>query len=174
MGMFTSINIAATGMSAERLRTDVISNNIANASTTRTPEGGAFKKSEVIFEPVASDNPTWRLPFVNEDMDNGPGKGVRVKTISKDTSQGRLVYDPQHPDAIQSGPNKGYVEYPNVNNFGVTETYRRRALDGVREMTEADRQRIVAQNQAYSEQGLRVLAFAYKESDEALSVVLEG
>jgi flagellar basal-body rod protein FlgC len=113
--MFTSINIAATGMSAERLRTDVISNNIANASTTRTPEGGAFKKSEVIFEPVASDNPTWRLPFVNEDMDNGPGKGVRVKTISKDTSQGRLVYDPQHPDAIQSGPNKGYVEYPNVN-----------------------------------------------------------
>ncbi|BDC95577.1 MULTISPECIES: flagellar basal body rod protein FlgC [Treponema] len=115
MGMFTSINIAATGMSAERLRTDVISNNIANASTTRTPEGGAFKKSEVIFEPVASDNPTWRLPFVNEDMDNGPGKGVRVKTISKDTSQGRLVYDPQHPDAIQSGPNKGYVEYPNVN-----------------------------------------------------------
>lgn len=115
MGMFTSINIAATGMSAERLRTDVISNNIANASTTRTQEGGAFKKSEVIFEPVASDNPTWRLPFVNEDMDNGPGKGVRVKTISKDTSQGRLVYDPQHPDAIQSGPNKGYVEYPNVN-----------------------------------------------------------
>ena len=115
MGMFTSINIAATGMSAARLRTDVISNNIANASTTRTPEGGAFKKSEVIFEPVASDNPTWRLPFVNEDMDNGPGKGVRVKTISKDTSQGRLVYDPQHPDAIQSGPNKGYVEYPNVN-----------------------------------------------------------
>lgn len=115
MGMFTSINIAATGMSAERLRTDVISNNIANASTTRTPEGGAFKKSEVIFEPVASDNPTWRLPFVNDDMDNGPGKGVRVKTISKDTSQGRLVYDPQHPDAIQSGPNKGYVEYPNVN-----------------------------------------------------------
>ena len=113
--MFTSINIAATGMSAERLRTDVISNNIANASTTRTPEGGAFKKSEVIFEPVASDNPTWRLPFVNDDMDNGPGKGVRVKTISKDTSQGRLVYDPQHPDAIQSGPNKGYVEYPNVN-----------------------------------------------------------
>ena len=52
---------------------------------------------------------------MNEDMDNGPGKGVRVKTISKDTSQGRLVYDPQHPDAIQSGPNKGYVEYPNVN-----------------------------------------------------------
>lgn len=115
MGMFTSINIAATGMSVERLRTDVISNNIANASTTRTPEGGAFKKSLVILEPVASEHPTMRTPFFDESMDNGPGKGVRVKTISKDTSQGRMVYDPTHPDAIQSGPNKGYVEYPNVN-----------------------------------------------------------
>lgn len=115
MGMFTSINIASTGMSAERLRTDVISNNIANASTTRTPEGGAFKKAMVVLEPVASEHPTWRMPFTPADQDNGAGKGVRVKTISKDTSQGRMVYDPTHPDAIQSGPNKGYVEYPNVN-----------------------------------------------------------
>lgn len=115
MGMFNSINIAATGMSVERLRTDVISNNIANASTTRTPEGGAFKKSMVVLEPVASEHPTWRMPFVDADQDNGPGKGVRVRTISKDTSQGRLVYDPSHPDAIKSGPNAGYVEYLNVN-----------------------------------------------------------
>lgn len=115
MGMFTSINIAATGMSAERLRTDVISNNIANASTTRTPEGGAFKKAMVILEPVASEHPTWRMPFVPADQDNGPGKGVRVRTITKSTEQGRLVYDPSHPDAIKSGPNAGYVEYPNVN-----------------------------------------------------------
>lgn len=115
MGMFTSINIAATGMSVERLRTDVISNNIANASTTRTPEGGAFKKSSVILEPAASEHPTWRTPFVSADQDNGPGKGVRVKQIVKDTSEGRFVYDPTNPDAIQSGPHKGYVEYPNVN-----------------------------------------------------------
>lgn len=115
MGMFTSINIAATGMSVERLRTDVISNNIANASTTRTPEGGAFKKSTVIIEPIASSHPTWRMPFVSAEQDNGPGKGVRVREIVKDTTQGRMVYDPANPDAIQSGPNKGYVEYPNVN-----------------------------------------------------------
>ena len=115
MGMFTSINIAATGMSVERLRSDVISNNIANASTTRTPEGGAFKKSMVILEPIASAHPTWRMHFVNAEQDNGPGKGVRVREIKKDTSQGRMVYDPTNPDAIQSGPNKGYVEYPNVN-----------------------------------------------------------
>ena len=63
MGLFTSINIAATGMSAERLRTDVISNNIANASTTRTQEGGAFKRSRVVFEPVSAGRPQFRTPF---------------------------------------------------------------------------------------------------------------
>ena len=115
MGMFTSINIAATGMAAERLRSDVISDNIANASTTRTQEGGAFKKSSVILRPIADSNPQWRMPFTPASLDNGPGKGVKVMEIVKDTSQGRLVYDPDHPDAIQSGPNKGYVEYPNVN-----------------------------------------------------------
>ena len=61
MGMFTSINIATTGMSVERLRSDVISNNIANVSTTRTPEGGAFKKSSVIVEPIASAH-QWQFP----------------------------------------------------------------------------------------------------------------
>lgn len=115
MGLFTSINIAATGMSVERLRTDVISNNIANATTTRTQEGGAYRKQSVIVEPVASSNPQWRFPFVDSELDNGPGKGVRVREIVKDSEQGRMVYDPNHPHAIQSGPNKGYVEYPNVN-----------------------------------------------------------
>lgn len=115
MGMFTSINIASTGMAAERLRSDVISNNIANASTTRTQEGGAFKKSTVIMRPVSDKSATWRTPFVPSDLDNGPGKGVKVLEITKDTSQGRMVYDPDHPHAIKSGPNKGYVEYPNVN-----------------------------------------------------------
>lgn len=115
MGLFTSINIAATGMSVERLRTDVISNNIANATTTRTQEGGAYRKQSVIVEPIASSNPQWRFPFVDSELDNGSGKGVRVREIVKDSEQGRMVYDPSHPDAIQSGPNKGYVEYPNVN-----------------------------------------------------------
>ena len=115
MGLFTSINIAATGMAAERLRSDVISDNIANASTTRTQDGGPFKKSTVVFRPVADDNPQWRTPFSPASIDNGPGAGVKVVEITKDTSQGRLVYDPSHPDAIKSGPNAGYVEYPNVN-----------------------------------------------------------
>lgn len=115
MGLFTSINIASTGLAAERLKSDVISNNIANASTTRTQEGGAFKRSRIIFEPVADSNPTWRTPYLPENLDNGPGRGVKVREIVKDTSRGALVYDPTHPDAIKSGPEKGYVEYPNVN-----------------------------------------------------------
>ncbi len=115
MGMFTSINIAASGMAAERLRSDVISDNIANASTTRTQEGGAFRKSSVVFAPVSDYNPQWNSPFTPSALDNGPGKGVKVLEIVKDTSEGRYVYDPDHPDAIKSGPHTGYVEYPNVN-----------------------------------------------------------
>ena len=115
MGLFTSINIASTGMSAERLRSDVISDNIANASTTRTQDGGAFKRSRIIFEPAEKKTAQWRSPFTPSSLDAGPGKGVKVREIVKDTSEGRLVYDPDHPDAIKSGPHAGYVEYPNVN-----------------------------------------------------------
>ena len=63
MGLFTAINIAASGMTAERLRTDVISNNIANASTTRTAEGGPFERSRVVLRPRV-DQPYFRMPFL--------------------------------------------------------------------------------------------------------------
>jgi flagellar basal-body rod protein FlgC len=101
-------------MSAERLRTDVIADNIANASTTRTAEGGPFKRSRVIMRPRVQQ-PFWRSPFLPDGMDNGPGAGVRVAEIEKDNSPPRLVYDPTHPDAIKTGPRKGYVEMPNVD-----------------------------------------------------------
>lgn len=114
MGLFTTINIAASGMTAERLRTDVISDNIANASTTRTPEGGPFKRSRVILRPRV-DTPYWRTPFQPAGLDNGVGRGVRVSGVEKDSTPPRLVYDPTHPDALSSGPNAGYVEMPNVN-----------------------------------------------------------
>lgn len=114
MGLFTSINIAASGMSAERLRTDVISDNIANASTTRTQDGGAFRRSRVVLS--QKDNGVdWRTPFTPEEISRGPGSGVKVVSVEKDDSDLRLVYDPTHPDAIKSGPKAGYVEYPNVN-----------------------------------------------------------
>ncbi len=115
MGIFTSINTAASGLTAQRLRLDVIANNIANVNTTRTTEGGPFRRSRVIFRPRVSQ-PYWRSPFLPEYLDNGVGKGVRVIKIEKDTdAKNKLVYDPTHPDAILSGPKKGYVEFPNVN-----------------------------------------------------------
>ncbi|MDC7236028.1 MAG: flagellar basal body rod protein FlgC [Spirochaetales bacterium] len=115
MGLFSSINTAATGLSAERLRLDVISDNIANANTTRTADGGPYRKSRVVFRPV-TEQPYWRTPFLPESLDNGVGQGVRVSKIEKDMdSELKLVYDPTHPDAIKTGPKKGYVEYPNVN-----------------------------------------------------------
>ncbi|MDA3956586.1 flagellar basal body rod protein FlgC [Oceanispirochaeta sp.] len=115
MGLFSSINTASTGLSAERMRLDVISDNIANANTTRTSDGGPFRRSRVVFRPMVNQ-PYWRSPFLPEQMDNGIGKGVRVSKIEKDMDDDlRLVYDPTHPDAIKTGPQKGYVEYPNVN-----------------------------------------------------------
>ncbi len=115
MGLFTSINTAGSGLSAQRTRLDVIADNIANANTTRTTEGGPFRRSRVVFRPRV-DQPYWRSPFLPKFLDNGIGKGVRITSIEKDrTDEPRLVYDPTHPDAIKDGPRKGYVEYPNVN-----------------------------------------------------------
>ena len=115
MGLFTSINIASSGMAAQRVRGDVISDNIANVSTTRTAEGGPFRRSRVIMRPRV-DSPYWRSPFLPEGMDNGIGAGVRVAEVQKDyKSENKLVYDPTHPDAIKTGPREGYVEMPNVD-----------------------------------------------------------
>jgi flagellar basal-body rod protein FlgC len=115
MGLFSSINTAASGLTAQRLRQDVIADNIANATTTRTPEGGPFRRSRVIVRPRV-EQPYFKGPFVPDRLDNGVGKGVRVVGIEKDMdAELRLVYDPTHPDAIKSGPREGYVEYPNVN-----------------------------------------------------------
>src|SRR4030042_4554562 len=114
MGLFTTINISGTGLSAQRLRMDVISNNIANVNTTRTSDGNVFKKSNVILRP-RDDERIYRSPFLPEKLKTGPGNGVKVTEIKESTEESRLVYDPDHPDAIKNGPKKGYVEYPNVN-----------------------------------------------------------
>jgi flagellar basal-body rod protein FlgC len=115
MGIFSSINTAASGLTAQRLRLDVISDNIANANTTRTTEGGPFRRSRVVFRPRV-DEPYWRSPFLPSYLKNEIGSGVRVVNIGKDmASPPRLVWDPTHPDSIKTGPRAGYVEYPNVN-----------------------------------------------------------
>jgi flagellar basal-body rod protein FlgC len=115
MGLFSSINIAATGLSAERVRLDVIADNMANVNTTRTPEGGPFRRSRVIMRPRV-DSPYWRSPFLPQSLDNGIGRGVRPAEIQKDYStKNPLRWDPTHPDAIKFGPNEGFVELPNID-----------------------------------------------------------
>lgn len=115
MGIFTSINTAASGMTAQRTRLDVIADNIANVNTTRTPQGGPFRRSRVIFRPRVSQ-PYWRSPFLPKYLQNQIGRGVRIVDIQKDYKDKTILkWDPNHPDAIISGPNAGMVEYPNIN-----------------------------------------------------------
>ncbi|MCB1309356.1 MAG: flagellar basal body rod protein FlgC [Leptospiraceae bacterium] len=115
MGMFDSINIAATGLSAQRLRLDVISNNIANANTTRNANGdGPYRRDRVVMTPINQRN-VWRSPVYPRGLETGMGRGVKIERIEKDMSDFRLMYDPSHPDAIQIGNMKGYVRLPNVN-----------------------------------------------------------
>jgi len=114
MGIFSSINASSSGLTAQRLRMDVISNNIANADTTRTPEGGPYRRSRVVLRP-RDDSYQFKSPLLPKPLESGPGKGVRVTEITKDQSPLKLKYDPSHPDAIKSGPKKGYVKMPNVD-----------------------------------------------------------
>lgn len=106
MGIFGAIDIAASGMTAERFRLDVISNNIANVNTTRTVDGGPYKRQFVVFETrnaeVGSSGGLPRYRNMN---------GVRVTGINKDDTPPRLVYEPGHPDADADG----YLRLPNIN-----------------------------------------------------------
>ncbi|TAK24681.1 MAG: flagellar basal body rod protein FlgC [Chloroflexota bacterium] len=115
MSVFAALRISASGLNAQRLRMDVITNNIANAETTRTPEGGAFRRQQVLFSPRY----TGRVPFfslLRGDVRRTEALAPRIEGIQPigivdDPTPSRRVYDPSHPD---SGPD-GFVEYPNVN-----------------------------------------------------------
>lgn len=112
MGMFLGIDASASGLTAERLRMDVISNNIANANTTRTDRGGAFHRRYVVFEP--RDRAPKKFEHVLKKavgLNRQTGEGVRAVQITEDDTPGPMVYEPGHPDANA----EGYVEKPNVN-----------------------------------------------------------
>ncbi len=110
MGYYDSVEISASGLSAERLAMDVIANNIANANTTRTAQGGAFKRQLVIFaqKPGAADPNT--DPFDPTQPQQANVEGVQAVGITNDNSPDRLVFDPGNPEADP----RGYVHYPNV------------------------------------------------------------
>ena len=130
IGLFSGLNISATGLRAQRVRQNVIASNLANAETTRTPEGGPYKRQSVVLS-TGHDEKEFRAVFPQEQLegwntqkehlripgDRFPivkeniGTGVKVDAIEEDGSDARLVYDPTHPDANT----EGYVAYPNIN-----------------------------------------------------------
>jgi flagellar basal-body rod protein FlgC len=115
MSFFNTMNISASGLTAQRLRMDIISENIANVNTTRTADGGPYKRKTVLFEEIR-DNDPFSLVFENifglgNRVPAPQGMGVRVTDIVEDDSPGNLVYDPTHPDADELG----YVRMPNIN-----------------------------------------------------------
>ncbi|MCQ2969529.1 MAG: flagellar basal body rod protein FlgC [Clostridium sp.] len=97
MGMFDSMRISASGLSAERLRMDIISSNVANAQTTRTEDGGPYVRRVAVFKEALDEA--------------GKCKGITAVKIVKDESELEKVYDPTHVDADENG----YVTMPNVN-----------------------------------------------------------
>lgn len=109
MSMFSSFNINASGMTAQRYRMDVISENVANANTTRTADGTPYRRKMVYFEEKQADFGTC---LHNATGQYTGGQGVKVTGVYEDTkTEMKMVYDPSHPDANEDG----YVFYPNVD-----------------------------------------------------------
>lgn len=109
MGLFQSFNINASGMTAERFRTDIISENIANVNSTSTEEGGPYRRKIVTFaeKPVTPFG-----QYYSASKNKVVGNGVKVSSVTRDYSTDFTEeYDPSNPDADENG----YVYYPNVN-----------------------------------------------------------
>jgi flagellar basal-body rod protein FlgC len=106
MGMFNAMRTSTSGLSAERLRMDTISSNIANSKTTRTENGGPYRRKIAVFQENLDDE----LGKISDPLEFN-GKGIKAVGIVEDKSPFPMVYDPAHPDARDDG----YVEMPNVD-----------------------------------------------------------
>ena len=110
MGLFQAFDISASGMTAERFRTDIIAQNIANVNTTRTEDGTPYRRKIVTF---SEKQVTPFSDYYNTSRNAGRiGNGVKVSSVKEDEETDFVMeYDPSHPDADENG----YVSYPNVN-----------------------------------------------------------
>lgn len=111
MGIFTGMNVAATGLTAQQLRLDTIAENMANSNTTRTKDGTPYRRKMVVMAAQGSLSGFDRILF--NKLNTYQPSGVKIAGIVQDPSDYKLAYDPDHPDADENG----YVEYPNVDIF---------------------------------------------------------
>ena len=109
MGLFQSFNISASGMTAQRFRTDIIAENIANVNTTSTESGGPYRRKIVTFQ---EKDVTPFSQYLSTSRNRAVGNGVKISKVSEDYETDFIMeYDPSNPDADENG----YVSYPNVN-----------------------------------------------------------
>ena len=108
MSLFGVLSVSASGMAAQRTRAELLVQNLANSETTRTPEGGPYRRQDAVFQSAPQTSP-FSAVFQSE-MTNGVA-GVEVAQVVEDTSGGDKRYQPGHPDADEDG----YVTYPSIN-----------------------------------------------------------
>lgn len=108
MSLLSALSVSASGMSAQRTRAELLVENLANAETTRTPDGGPYKRKDAVFTSAAQSSP-FAAVFQTE-MDSGVD-GVQVSDVIEDSSDPQKRYLPGHPDADSDG----YVAFPNIN-----------------------------------------------------------
>ncbi|MEW8971302.1 MAG: flagellar basal body rod protein FlgC [Mesobacillus sp.] len=112
MTMFHSMNTTASALTAQRLRMDVISSNMANVDSTRGVNGEPYRRKMVVLEPKEGNFASFLNKAMGKTDAAGAGNGVKVSRIIEDRENPlKMVYDPEHPDANQ----EGYVAYPNVD-----------------------------------------------------------
>ncbi len=108
MDFMTGMRVSSSGMAAQRMRMNTISSNIANINTTRTPEGGPYRRKDVIFESIPEAKTFGEILISQPERDI---QRVQVTDIHVDRKAPLLKYEPNHPDANEDG----YVAYPNIN-----------------------------------------------------------
>ncbi len=108
MDFLTGMRVSGSGMTANRLRMNAISSNIANINTTRTPEGGAYRRKDVVFEAIPEQKSFGEI--LHSEVDRNMNR-VQVSDVIVDRGAPMMKYEPNHPDAN----NEGYVAYPNIN-----------------------------------------------------------
>jgi flagellar basal-body rod protein FlgC len=111
MDFFSAMRISASGLSVQRTRMNITSSNLANVDTTRTAEGGAYKPRHAV---VAAVPLAQTFDEVLGDQLHQQVASAEVVSVQAEEGQGRLVYEPSHPDAN----GEGYVEYPNISVVG--------------------------------------------------------